>query len=75
MERRSLAANTNCVCPAHTDARTCYDLRAYGYSPVRRGPGSYDVMDWIEGEPNLEDDDYECECTCHGHDGYDEDDE
>lgn len=64
---------SGCACPDHTDARTCYDLCTYGYSPVSRGPGSYDVMDWIEGEPNLEDDDNECDCSCH--DEWDDEDE
>ncbi len=62
-----------CACPEHTDSTSCYDLRYYGYSPVRRGrPGDYTIMDYIEGEPNLDDDDGECECWCHDHESGDD---
>jgi hypothetical protein len=48
-----------------SDARTCWDLRYYGYSPVLRGQQAL----YAEGEEvyfvkNVDDDD-ECECSCH----------
>lgn len=56
---------TRCAC-LDTDARTCYDLRYYGRSPVMRGQAyaeHYYVM-----QPTLtaaELDDGECDCVCH----------
>lgn len=41
-----------CICPEHADARTCWELRYYGYSPVAR---------FVQDDP----DDGECECPCH----------
>jgi hypothetical protein len=55
-----------CACPEGVDARTCYDLRNYGRSPVRRGPTAHaDPMDYIEGTVPDFDDDGICECSCH----------
>ena len=60
------ASKPKCACTPDTDSRTCYDLRHYGYSPVRRGPTAYyDAMDRIEGTPDLSADDGECICSCH----------
>jgi hypothetical protein len=60
-----------CACP-DTDARTCYDLRYYGRSPVMRGSSA--LIDGIRSDdpPAIEDDD-ECQCICHDPD--DEDDQ
>lgn len=48
-----------------TDARSCWDLRYYGYSPVLRGERAM----YAEGEEvyfaQAVDDDDECECFCH----------
>jgi hypothetical protein len=64
-----------CACLPWTDAITCWDLHYYGYSPVRRGPASYD---WTEERGYTlmggNDDDGECECVCHDDLVYDDDD-
>lgn len=64
----SVNAEPKCAC-LDTDARTCYDLRYYGRSPVARGQAyaeHYYVM-----QPTLtaaELDDGECPCACHDED-------
>lgn len=63
-----------CAC-LDADARACYDLRYYGYTPVLRGPQHYDVVDesvWRNVDPS---DDGECDCFCHEYDeDWDDDD-
>ena len=55
-----------------SDARSCWDLRYYGYSPVLRGERAL----YAEGEEVYfaqdSNDDGECECSCHedDDDGY-----
>jgi len=48
------------ACYDHADARTCYELRYYGYSPVLRS-----ADDHSEGAFMVVDADGECECSCH----------
>jgi hypothetical protein len=47
------------------DARTCWDLRYYGYSPVPRG--LFSALDGGFYDSGI-DDDGECECACHERD-------
>jgi hypothetical protein len=64
-----------CAC-RDADARTCYDLRYYGYSPVMRGQ-AYGELYYVQ-QPTLtaaELDDGECPCICHEDDLDDQDDD
>jgi hypothetical protein len=48
-----------------TDARACYDLRYYGYSPVLRGERAAEAEGeevYFAQDPG---DDGECVCYCH----------
>ena len=57
-----------CACYPNTDARTCYDLRYYGYSPVMRGPNvDHSEAEWLTASA----DDDKCACSCHEDDDED----
>lgn len=63
-------ASVACVCVQYPlDARECYELRTYGYSPVLR-----DESDHSEGMFMLVDRDGTCECPCHDRNDEEEDD-
>lgn len=48
-----------------SDARSCWDLRYYGYSPVLRGErASYAEGEEVYFAQDVTDDG-ECECACH----------
>ena len=71
--RQSQQARAGCGCPDWTAARNCWDLRYYGYSPIRRGPGS---DDWTEESGYTarvgNEDDGVCECACHDEDDWED---
>lgn len=68
-QQREQTQTRQCACVWYdattpSDARTCLELRVYGYSPVmRRGEGDGSTED-VFLEVDMERDE-QCECLCH----------
>lgn len=55
-----MTVGTQHACVEARDARTCYELREYGYSPVMRSECDHSEGAWMDVDP-----DGSCECDCH----------